>query len=232
MLAEDDLAASRRAYERALELQPDHPTAHFGLALLLEDGDAAAARAHERRAFAEPILRTTPFRGTGEPLRLLVLLAAHGGNIVTTLLFDDQQIEAISLVTDSYRDGMQLPPHDLIFNAIGDADRALETLAVAERIAATSTAPLLNRPAAVQLTRRDGIGRLNAVPNVTAPQTELLPRAAITAENLAARADCGFPLLLRSPGHHMGEHFRAGRVSGRGASAGARNAARRRARGY
>jgi Tfp pilus assembly protein PilF len=207
VLAEDDAEASRRAYERAIELQPGHPTAHFGLALLLEaQGDAAAARAHEQRAFAEPIVRTTAFRGRGEPLRLLVLLAAHGGNIVTTLLLDDTQLEAISLVADSYRDGMQLPAHDLIFNAIGDADRALDTLSIAERIAATSTAPLLNRPAAVKLTRRDAIGRLNAVPNVTAPQTELLPRAAITAAALTARGFT-FPLLLRAPGHHMGEHF-------------------------
>jgi Flp pilus assembly protein TadD/glutathione synthase/RimK-type ligase-like ATP-grasp enzyme len=207
VLAEDDSPAARRAYERALELEPTHPTASFGLALLFEaQGDTAAAQTYRRRAFAEPIVRTAPYHGSGPPLRLLVLLAAHGGNIVTTLLFDDHQIESISLVTDSYRDGMALPPHDLIFNAIGDADRADDTLAVAERVIAASGAPVLNRPAAVLLTRRDEIGRLNAIAGVTAPQTELLPRAGITADALHARG-YSFPLLLRSPGFHMGEHF-------------------------
>jgi Flp pilus assembly protein TadD/glutathione synthase/RimK-type ligase-like ATP-grasp enzyme len=207
VLSEDDAAGARRAYERALELEPTHPTACFGLALLLESqGDAAAAKTYRQRAFAEPIVRTAPYHGTGTPLRLLVLLAAHGGNIVTTLLLDDRQTEATSLVADSYRDGMTLPPHDLIFNAIADADRGDDTLAIAERIIAASGAPVLNRPAAVLQTRRDRVGRLNAIPGVTAPQTELLPRAEIAVDSLRARG-FSFPLLLRSPGFHMGEHF-------------------------
>jgi glutathione synthase/RimK-type ligase-like ATP-grasp enzyme len=99
-----------------------------------------------------------------------------------------------------------LPPHDLILNAIGDAERSDETLAIAERIVAASSAPVVNRPAAVMQTRRDAVERLNAVAGVTAPHTELLERAGITAANLATRG-FGFPLLLRSPGYHMGEHF-------------------------
>ena len=65
---------------------------------------------------------------------------------------------------------------------------------------------MLNRPAAVLQTRRDTVGRLNTIPGVNAPQTELLPRAEITADALRARG-FSFPLLLRSPGFHMGEHF-------------------------
>jgi tetratricopeptide (TPR) repeat protein len=207
VLAEEDAAASRAAYERALELAPAHATANFGLALLLEaQGDLAGARAYRERAFAEPIVRIAPYHGVGEPLRLLMLLAANGGNIVTTLLLDDTVVETASLVADSYHDGMTLPPHDLIFNAIGDADRSDDSLAIAERIAAASPAPLINRPAAVLQTRRDLVGRLNAVPGVTAPQTELLPRTEIAPDALAARGYT-FPLLLRSPGYHMGEHF-------------------------
>lgn len=207
VLAEDDPAGSRRAYERALEIEPAHPTANFGLALLLEaQGDARTAQTYRDRAFATPIVRSAPYRGGGEPIRLLVLLAAHGGNVVTTLLFDDRQVEAISLVTDSYRDGMALPPHDLIFNAIGDADRAADALAIAERVAAASGAPLLNRPAAVLQTRRAGIGRLATIAGVTAPHTELVARSGITTAALGARG-FRFPLLLRAPGFHMGEHF-------------------------
>jgi tetratricopeptide (TPR) repeat protein len=208
VLAPDDPAASRAAYERALELQPGHPTANFALALLLEtQGDAAGARAYRERAFAEPILRVAPYRGEGPPLRLLVLLSAHGGNLVTTLLLDDRQLEAISLVVDSWRPGVALPPHDLIFNAIGDADRSGDALAIAERIVAASGAPTINAPAAVLRTARLDIARLAGLPGVTAPLTEALPRVGITAGVLAARG-FAFPLLLRTPGYHMGEHFR------------------------
>jgi len=207
VLAEDDPAAARRAYEQALALEPAHPTACFGLALLLEaQGDAATATTYRQRAFAEPIVRTAPYRGTSTPVRLLVLLAAHGGNIVTTLLLDDHQVESTSLVADSYRDGMTLPPHDLIFNAIADADRSDDMLAVAERIIAASGAPVLNPPAVVRVTRRASVVRLNAIAGVTAPQTELLSRAEISVDALRARG-FSFPLLLRSPGFHMGEHF-------------------------
>jgi glutathione synthase/RimK-type ligase-like ATP-grasp enzyme len=207
VLAEDDAAASRAAYERALELQPGHPTANFGLALLLEaQGDEAAAHVFRERAFAEPILHVAPFHGAGEALRLLVLLAANGGNIVTTLLLDEQQVEATSLVADSYRDGTALPAHDLIFNAIGDADRSDGALAQAQRIVAASGAPTINDPARVLRTARTDVARLAGLPGVTAPRTLLLPRAEVTAAGLAAHGFT-FPVLLRSPGYHMGEHF-------------------------
>ncbi|HEV8022292.1 MAG TPA: tetratricopeptide repeat protein [Candidatus Lustribacter sp.] len=206
VLAPDDPRAARRAYERALELEPSNATANFGLALLLEALGDAEAETYRRRAFAAPIVRTTPYRGSGEPVRLLVLLSALGGNLITSQLLDDRRVEATSLLVESWRDGAPLPPHDAIFNAIGDAERAGDALAPAERIAAASARPLLNRPEAVRRTRRDAIARLNAIPGVIAPQTELLARAGITADALAARG-FRFPLLLRTPGYHSGEHF-------------------------
>ena len=207
VLAEDDPVAARDAYLRALQIEPEHATGNFGLALLLEaNGDAAAARAYRGRAFAAPILHVAPYRGTAEPLRVLMLLAANGGNILTTLLLDDTVIETTSLVADSYREGMDLPPHDLIFNAIGDADRADGALTIAERIGAASDAPMLNPPASVRDTQRAAVERLGAVPGVTAPHTELFAREDVTPAGLAARG-FAFPLLLRSPGYHMGEHF-------------------------
>jgi glutathione synthase/RimK-type ligase-like ATP-grasp enzyme/Flp pilus assembly protein TadD len=207
VLAGDDPAASRAAYERALELDPGHATGNFALALLLEThGDAAGARTYRERAFAQPIVRVAPYRGDGEPLRVLVLLSAHGGNLVTTLLFDDRQVEEIAFVADSWRPETALPPHDLIVNAIGDADRSGEALALAERIVAASGAPTINAPAAVRRTRRTDIARLAGLLGVTAPLTLALPRAEIAPAALAARGFT-FPLLLRAPGYHMGEHF-------------------------
>jgi glutathione synthase/RimK-type ligase-like ATP-grasp enzyme len=207
VLADDDPAASRAAYERALEIEPGHATGNFALARLLEaQGDDASARRYRERAFAQPIVRFAPYRGDGPPIRVLVLLAANGGNIVTTLLFDDRQVEEISYVADSYRPGVALPAHDLVVNAIGDADRSDTALALAEQIVAASGAPVINDPAAVLRTGRTGIARLAGLPGVTVPLTVALPRAEITLATLAARGFT-FPLLLRSPGYHMGEHF-------------------------
>jgi hypothetical protein len=207
VLSESDPAAARATYEHALELDPAHPTANYGIALLLEaQGDAAAASAYRARAFAQPILHTAAYHGSEPPLRVLTLLGASGGNMVTTLILDDRYIESTALVVDSYRAGMDLPPHDVLYNAIGDAERSDDALQIAERIVAAARTPLINPPAAVRKTQRQAVGRLNAVPDVIAPQTELLARGEITPETLAARG-FSFPLLLRAPGYHMGEHF-------------------------
>jgi glutathione synthase/RimK-type ligase-like ATP-grasp enzyme len=207
VLAEDDPAGGRAAYEQALALDPTHATANFALALLLEaQGDVAGARPYRAAAFAHPIVRVAPYRGAGPPLRLLVLLAANGGNIVTTLLLDDTQVEAISFVADSWRPDVVLPPHDLILNAIGDADRSAEALALAEQIVVASGAPAINPPAAVRRTARTDVARLSGIAGVTVPLTISLPRAQFDAPALTARGFT-FPLLVRAPGYHMGEHF-------------------------
>jgi Flp pilus assembly protein TadD/glutathione synthase/RimK-type ligase-like ATP-grasp enzyme len=207
VLVDDDPAGARAAYERALQIDPAHTTANFALALLLEaQGDAQGARDYYAAAFARPILRVAPYRGAGPPLRLLVLLAANGGNIVTTLLLDETQVEAISLVADSWREDVVLPPHDLIFNAIGDADRSADALAQAERIVAASGAGVVNSPAAVRRTARTGVARLAGLPGVKVPLTLEFPRERIDTATLATHGFT-FPLLLRAPGYHMGEHF-------------------------
>ena len=52
--------------------------------------------------------------------------------------------------------------------------------------------------------------RLGALPGVIAPRIARLPRTLFAQTHAAAalaRAGLGFPLLLRSPGHHTGRHF-------------------------
>ena len=207
VLSESDALKARETYEHALALDPAHPTANYGLALLLEaQGDAIGASTYRAHAFAQPILHTAAYHGSDPPLRVLTLLGASGGNMITTLVLDDRFIESTALVVESYRDGTVLPPHDVIYNAIGDAERSDDALQIAERIVTATDAPLINSPSAVRRTQRSSIGRLNAVPDAIAPQTELLARTDITAETLVARGFT-FPLLLRAPGYHMGEHF-------------------------
>lgn len=208
-LVEDgEFDAARFHYEAALALAPGHPNAHFALALLCRElGDLAAAAEHGERAFAFPWIETQPCRGGGTPLRALVLRAAGGGNVVTALLFDDRFAETTVLYVESFRPGIVLPPHDLIFNAIGDADRADAALALAETIVAGARVPVLNVPAKIRATGRAAIAeRLRGIGGLVVPRTAAIARTRLTADVLERRGFT-FPLLLRAPGFHTGQHF-------------------------
>ena len=202
-----EAAAAEARYRDALRLAPEHPTAHFALSLLYATtGRVAEATVERRAAFAHPIVHAAGFRGDDEPVELLQLLAAHGGNIVTTLLLDDRRVHVTTLVADSWQPGMTLPAHHVLFNAIGDADRSDEALDNAAAIAASDAQPAINDPRAVRETRRALVAdRLGGIAGVVAPRTALLLRRTLASE-LATRG-YRYPLLLRAPGFHMGEHF-------------------------
>ncbi len=140
-------------------------------------------------------------------MQLLVIVAATGGNLVTTMLLDDQLMQVYTIVAEGYRAEMTLPGVDVVFNAIGDADRSSTALQIAVQIAARSSVPVINDPTRILATGLSGVTELlAALPGVATPRTELLARAGVTAEALTARG-FRFPLLLRSPGFHTGRHF-------------------------
>ena len=208
-LVEDgELDAARFHYENALRLYPGYPNAHFCLSLLYRKlGDADAALRHHQLAFARPWVRAEPYNGTGPALRVLVVVAANGGNVVTTMLLDNRLVQVYAIVAEGFQPGMVLPDHHVFFNAIGDADRSPEALLEAAEIAAHSGAPVLNDPLAVLASGRSAVTELlRSLPGVVAPRTELLPRAAVTVTELERRG-FRFPLLLRSPGFHTGKFF-------------------------
>lgn len=208
-LAEDgESAAARAHFETALRLAPGHPKAHFGLALLERRlGDADAALRHDQLAFVTPSVRAEEYRGGAEPLNVLIVFAANGGNVVTNLLLDDRVMQIYSIVAEGYEPGMPLPEHHVLFNAIGDTDRADAALLDAIALTARTDAPVLNDPVAVLATGRPEVAaRLGALPGVVAPRIERLPRATLTAAELERRGFT-FPLLVRSPGFHTGDHF-------------------------
>jgi glutathione synthase/RimK-type ligase-like ATP-grasp enzyme len=111
------------------------------------------------------------------------------------------------LLADSVRGPLELPPYHVLFNAIGDADRNRSSLERALPIAAASPAAIVNHPSAVLRTGRvEMMQRLRGIDGVRVPRTERIARTALTADELASRGFT-FPLLLRSPGHHAGDHF-------------------------
>jgi tetratricopeptide (TPR) repeat protein len=203
---------ARMHYEAALTADPDHAPAHQGLGAVLADiGDRDGAQAHFRKGFRGHAISTLPYRGTKPPIALLQLVSSGGGNIPTASFLDDCLFLTSVVVTDHLDPWLPLPPHQLIFNAIGDADLCEPALKAAISLIARSSAPVINDPRAVMKTGRiDNANRLAAVPGVVTPRTIAIPRKVLAGPD-GARAisdhQFSFPLLLRSPGYHTGRNF-------------------------
>ncbi len=206
-----DLPASREHYEIALRYDPAHAEAHQGLAYVLaEMGDAEGAAWHRRKGFQDRAVLALPYRGEGPPVSLLLLISSVGGNIPTRHLLDDRVFQTFVVAPEFYDSKVPLPPHQIIFNAIGDADLAADALVAAQSVVALSAAPVINLPSAVLATGRADHARLAHLPGVVMPLTVTLPRELLSSPEAAAtvaRHGFRFPLLVRTPGFHTGRHF-------------------------
>ena len=203
---------AREHYETALRIDPEHAQAHQGLGAVLSDlGDRARARHHFRKGFSGHAISTLPYRGTKPPISLLQLVSSGGGNIPTAAFLNDSVFLTSVIIADYLDPHLALPPHQLIFNAIGDADLCEPALEAAARLITRSSAPVINDPSAVMKTGRIGNARrLGAVPGVVTPRTMITARDILAGPDGATSiADhrFTFPLLLRSPGYHTGRNF-------------------------
>jgi Tfp pilus assembly protein PilF/glutathione synthase/RimK-type ligase-like ATP-grasp enzyme len=203
-----EIDAAIATYERAFTIVPGYANAHFALSLLYRGlGQSDEALRHHQLAFAKTKVSVAPALASDRPMDVLMLTAANGGNVVTAPLIDRSAVRLYTLVVEGYRPEMEIPPHHAVFNAVGDADRASVALAAAAAIVERSGAPVINRPARVATTSRAEVTeRLGALPGVIAPKTQLIARESVTPAGLAA-AGFAFPVLLRSPGYHTGQHF-------------------------
>ncbi len=212
LLRANRYAEAREHYEIALRIDPEHAQAHQGLGAVLSDlGDRAAARLHFQKGFSDHAISTLPYRGTKPPIALLRLVSSGGGNIPTASFLDDSVFLTSVIVADYLDASLPLPPHQLVFNAIGDADLCEPALEAAARLITRTSAPVINDPGAVMKTGRIGNARrLRAIPGVVTPRTLLMARdilAGPDGANSIANHRFTFPLLLRSPGYHTGRNF-------------------------
>jgi tetratricopeptide (TPR) repeat protein len=203
---------ARGYYEAALRIDPDYAPAHQGFGAVLSDlGDRAGALYHFQKGFRDHAISSLPYRGTKPPVPLLQLVSSGGGNIPTAAFLDYCIFQTSIIVTDYLDPSVPLPPHRLIFNAIGDADLCAPALEAASRLIARTTAPVINDPGAVMKTGRiSNARRLRGVPGVVTPRTVTLARALLAGLDGAAtlaKQQFTFPLLLRSPGYHTGRNF-------------------------
>jgi hypothetical protein len=199
-------------YQRALVLDPTASSAYHGLATILsQKGDEDAATRMRRLGYRLRPVTFGRYRGAGEPVRVLLLGVDGEGNVPTKSLFDDRIFAVASLIVDFYDRDSTLPAHDVVFNAIGDADRCALALTAANEILAQSDAPVINRPLAVLGTGRvANAERLGRLADVVVPRFAMFPRWLLSrADPAQALQGSGFtwPVLLRAPGFHTGQHF-------------------------
>ncbi|NNM92655.1 MAG: tetratricopeptide repeat protein [Candidatus Eremiobacteraeota bacterium] len=213
MLAAGDVRGALEAYESALEIDPFELQIHLGLAQAYRRlGDEDSSERHRANAIKLAPMRSVPFRGTNTPIRVLALLASANANVdLEPLLPND--VFAITLAhVDAMLADATLPKHDVIFNAIGDADAAGAALALAEKIVARSDAPLVNHPSAVLKTRRDrNAARLRGRPALRVPRIVRYERERLRggqADTSLSAAGIFYPFLVRAPGFHNGRYFR------------------------
>jgi hypothetical protein len=200
---DNESAAAKLHYEAALAIDAHMHEAHEGMAWVLKNIDPDAADRHLQMGFSGRALVTRPYRGAKNGIPLLLLVCARGGNIPTDLWISDRRFTIHAIYPEFYDPGVPLPHHELVVNAIGDADLCAVALSRCTGVLAHSRAAVINQPMRVQATGRAEIARrLGAIPGVTAPRIVTLhPTAILGADDLQ------FPLLLRRPGFHTGEHF-------------------------
>jgi tetratricopeptide (TPR) repeat protein len=207
-----DLQTARTHYEQALRTDPQFRSAHRGLAVVFGSlGDTERARHHQARQYAGQPLESFPYWGTSEPIPILVLMSAGIGNLPWLDLVDNRVFAITTLATEFFDPSQPLPPHRLIFNAIGDVDGSCAALRAATTLLAQTTAPVINPPTAVLASGRvANAERFHQLPGIVSPRTVAVARPLlIGSEGTAVLLQRGlsFPLLLRSAGFHMGQHF-------------------------
>jgi glutathione synthase/RimK-type ligase-like ATP-grasp enzyme len=202
LLESNELDASKQTYERAIERDPNSAQAHQGLSHVLGRlGLEEDAERHRQLGFQAMPVVVSAFRGEGMPVSLLLLSSAFRGNVPVEVPLDDSTFLTIKLFTDYYDADLPLPPHDVIFNSIGDADRCAPSLEQAQRLLDEHGATSLNPPAAVLGTGRVEMARrLRGIDGLIVPRVENVAREALGQVE-------HFPVLLRPPGYHTGEFF-------------------------
>lgn len=208
MKGEPDSAA--RWYRLALMLDPELAIAHQNLAAI----HAAAGRSEEARASRERAYRLQRVfvECVGAPaFRVLILCAGQSaGNVPVETLLPTETCCRIKYAIDyaaAAEDG-QLPPFDLAFNAIGDADVAAPLADRLADFARRCPRPLLNLPAAVARTQRHRLpALLGDLERVLVPpclRCECPPAGGGILTGRLAAAGMSPPVLVRPTASHGG----------------------------
>jgi hypothetical protein len=169
-------------------------------------GEAAEAEPHWQRGFAGHAVVKQRYRGSGIAIPALLLVSIKPGNIPMRQILEDRTFETAAIYAEFYDSAAPLPPHDVVVNGIGDADLCEQGLRRAQALLSRTRAPVINVPERVLMTgRAENACRLGQVPDVIAPVIRRASRTALMRDE--SLGGLTFPLLLRAPGFHTGQHF-------------------------
>ena len=205
-----ELDGAEHHCRQALALDPDLAGAHRNLAGILADrGLAEEARRHRDAAFADNNIdiHSPP----DACATVLVLTTCDSGNVPHRCLLPADRYARIDWFIEYATPGQaaELPPHDIAFNIIGDADYSDPTEAAVQAFARTGAVKLLNHPDRIGPTRRDRLpAHLAGIEGLLVPKAaRLAPGDAAGVELIAwiRGQDLGFPLLMRPIGSHGGQ---------------------------
>ncbi len=207
-----ELAAAREHYEAALSIDGQFAEAHQGLGnLLAELGQEEGAAQHQKLGHWDRRPTELPYRGESDPVSLLLLSSGRRGDVPIRHLLDDKIFRTFVVLPNVYDPDAPLPEHQVVFNAIGDADLCRQALDRAVTLMDRTFAPVINAPAAVLGTgRAANARRLAEAPGVVAPTIANFSRHELAGPAAGAALDrrgLQFPVLLRVPGFHNGRHF-------------------------
>jgi tetratricopeptide (TPR) repeat protein len=197
LVALDEPERAAALYHAILVRDGTFAAAHRGLCSLnAARGDIGAAAVHRAAGYAAGPFGRRPYTGETMPISVVALVSTDGGNIPLDALLDERVFLVHELYVEAYR-GEALPPHELMVNAIADADRGSEALVCAAAIAQQATGRVVNAPHAVAATGRvANAERLALLADVIAPAARAFARNSAPA--------VPFPLIVRAPGLHMG----------------------------
>ncbi len=198
-------AAAITACRYALTLDPDQVIAHQNLAALLAADDPAVA-VHRDAAYRRKQIVT--IAGPPAAPAVLVLTCAAAANIPLDHLLPRRRFTQIRWFIDYAcpDQDRELPPHDLVFNAIGDPDLMPDLRAPVERMLRETDRPVLNHPARIRDIHRAALPELlGGLPDVVVPPVTRVARDRHD-ENLWLVAHC-LPVIVRPAGSHGGENL-------------------------
>lgn len=199
---------SRSAFEHAAALDPEDVRAHLGLYYLGEaQGDHEFSARHQAEALKRQQVFSEAARNGAKAPSILVLESPGNfqANLPTGFFLSAERyhlhryvlVEGMKL-----RSPDQLPPYDIVFNAVSEPDRTTAALGLAAAFIDSQDKPCLNQPRAVSATARDRTAQiLDGIEGLIIPEMRRVARG----ELLSRAGAMGFPVLLRPVGSHAGD---------------------------
>jgi tetratricopeptide (TPR) repeat protein len=197
LVALDEPERAAALYHAILARDGSFVPAHRGLCSLNAAlGNIGATAVHRAAGYAAGPFGRRPYTGATLPISVVALVSTDGGNIPLDALLDERVFLVHEIYVEAYR-GEALPPHELMVNAIADADRGSEALLCAAEIAQHAKSNVVNAPYVVAVTGRiANAERLALLDDIVVPAARIFARDAQPAP--------AFPLIVRAPGLHMG----------------------------